>query len=297
MVLLDVVSQPARIRCREIGTADVERIVNLLTSGFRNRTRGHWVSALKRLSEHPTPPGFPKYGYLLESRDTPVGVILLIFSSILVEGETRIRCSTSSLYVEPAYRSYAAMLVSHALKYKQVTYFNITPAPHTLRILEAQGYTRYCRGWFAAIPALCGRSHGGHVKAVAPDICPDENLRASEVELLLAHASYGCISLICDSANRRCPFVFVPRRKFGLVPYAYLAYCRDMGDFVRFAGPLGRFLAWHGFPLVVLDSNGPIRGVTGMYFDTRPKYLKGPHQPRLGDLAYSELAMFFADSS
>ena len=85
MVLLDVVSQPARIRCREIGTADIERIVNLLTSGFRNRTRGYWVRALKRLSEHPTPPGFPKYGYLLDCRDTPVGVILLIFSSILVK--------------------------------------------------------------------------------------------------------------------------------------------------------------------------------------------------------------------
>jgi hypothetical protein len=297
MVLHDVVSQPARIHCREIDTADIDGIVNLLTSGFRKRSRGHWVSALKRLSEHPTPPGFPKYGYLLDCKGSLVGVHILIFSSILVNGETRIRCNTSSLYVEPAFRGYAAMLVSHALKYKQVAYFNITPAPQTLPILEAQGYTRYCNGWFVVIPAICGRSDGGHVKAVPPDIYPDENLRASEVELLLAHASYGCISLICDSANRRCPFVFVPRRKFGLVPYAYLAYCRDMEDFVRFAGPLGRFLAWHGFPLIILDSNGPIRGVTGMYFDTRPKYFKGPHQPRLGDLAYSELAMFLAGSS
>lgn len=159
------------------------------------------------------------------------------------------------------------------------------------------GYTRYCRGWFVAIPAFSGWSHRADVRAVAPDVLRDEKLRASEVELLSAHASYGCISLTCDSANQRCPFVFVPRRKFGLVPFVYLAYCRDIADFVRFAGPLGRFLARRGFPLVVLDSNGPIRGVTGMYFDTRPKYFKGPHQPRLGDLAYSELAMFFVGSS
>ena len=123
-------SLPPRIRCREIGTADIDGIVNLLTSGFRNphRTRDFWVRALKRLSEHPTPPGFPKYGYLLDCKGTPVGVILLIFSSILVNGETRIRCNVSSLYVEPAFRGYAAMLVSRALKHKHVTYFNITPA-------------------------------------------------------------------------------------------------------------------------------------------------------------------------
>jgi len=30
----------------------------------------------------------------------------------------------------------------------------------------------------------------------------------------------------------------------------------------------------------------------GAYFRGHPKYFKGPDQPRLGDLAYSELAMF-----
>ena len=32
--------------------------------------------------------------------------------------------------------------------------------------------------------------------------------------------------------------------------------------------------------------------LVGKYLDARPKYFKGPHRPRLGDLAYSELAMF-----
>ena len=287
-------SLPPRIQCREIGTADIDGIVDLLTSGFRNphRTRGFWRRALKRLSEHPTPPGFPKYGYLLDCEGTPVGVILLIFSSILVNGETRIRCNVSTWYVEPAFRGYAAMLVSRALKHKHVTYFNITPAPHTLPILEAQGYVRYCAGRFVSVPALSAWSYGSRVEAVDPEICPDEDLPSSEIELLLAHANYGCMSLICSSANRRHPFVFVLRRKFGLVPYAYLAYCRDLEDFVRFAGPLGRFLARRGFPLVVLDSNGPVRGLIGTYSAIFPKYFKGPDQPRLGDLAYSERVMF-----
>ena len=130
------------------------------------------------------------------------------------------------------------------------------------------------------------------MKAVDLETRPGEDLPLSEIELLLAHANYGCASLTCSSGDRRHPFVFVLGRKFGLVPYAYLAYCRDLEDFVRFAGPLGRFLARRGFPVVVLDSNGPVRGLIGRYSANFPKYFKGPDQPRLGDVAYSERAMF-----
>ena len=270
--------------------------MNLLTTGFPGRTRGYWMHALKRLSEHLTPPGFPKYGYLLECKGTPVGVTLLIFSAIHIYGETRIRCNTSALYVEPAFRGYAAtMLLSRALRHKHVTYFNITPAPHTLPMLEALGYVRYCAGRFVSVPALCTWSSGTRVRAATPEICPDTDLPSYEIELLLTHANYGCMSLICSSANRRHPFVFmlVPSRKLHLT-YAYLAYCRDLEGFVRFAGPLGRFLAWRGIPLVVLDSNGPVRGLIGRYSAGFPKYFKGPEQPRLGDLTYSEQVMFGA---
>jgi hypothetical protein len=282
-----------RMRCREIGAADLDGIVNLLESGFRHhhRTRDFWVQALKRLSDHPTPPGFPKYGYLLDGDGIPVGVILLIFSSIFVNGEPRIRCNVSSWYVESRFSSYAAMLVSRALRHKHVTYFNVTPDPHTWPVLEAQGYVRYCAGRFNCIPAISGWSESSRVERLRANIFPDDDLPSSEIDLLLAHAKYGCFSLICTSANRRHPFVFMTRSKFGL-PYAYLAYCRDLKDFVRFAGPLGRYLAWRGFPLVLIDSNGPVDGLIGTYTAGSPKYFKGPDQPRLGDLTYSERVMF-----
>jgi hypothetical protein len=284
----------AEVRCREIDTADIAGIVNLLTGGFRHhhRTRAFWRRAFRRLSEHLTPQGLPKYGYFLECKGTPVGAILLIFSSIFVNGEPKIRCNVSSWYVEPAFRGYAAMLASRALRHKHVTYFNITPAPNTLPMLEAQGYVRYCAGRFVSVPALSSKSCGTRVKAVEPDTRLDEELPSREIELLVAHANYGCMSLICSSTSDRLPFVFTTRRKFGLLPYAYLAYCRDMKDFVRFAGPLGRFLALRGFPLVVLDSNGPVRELIGTYSAAFPKYFKGPDQPRLGDLSYSERVMF-----
>jgi hypothetical protein len=281
-----------RIRCREIGTADVGPVVDLLTGGFHTRTRDFWVRALTRLSEHSTPPGFPKYGYVLECNGAPVGVILLIFSAVLVNGRPKIRCNMSSWYVEPSFRSYGGMLAWHALRHKHVTYTNVSPAPHTLPILEAQGYLQYSRGQFVALPALSLRSNRSRVRLVGPDIHLGQDLQPSDVELLSAHAQYGCISLTCDSANGRHPFVFGPRRRYGLVPFAYLVYCRDLEEFARFAAPLGRYLARRGVPLVVLDSNGPIRGLVGRYFESRPRYFKGPDKPRLGDLAYTERAIF-----
>jgi hypothetical protein len=281
-----------RVHCREIETTDIDGLVDLLTRGFFPSRRDDWLQRFQRLSEHPTPPGFPKFGYLLEHKDTLVGVNLLIYSSVPLNGETKIRCNVSSWYVEPAFRTYASMLASRGRGHKNVTYFNVTPAPQTFPILEAKGYIRYCWGWFAALPALCSRSDSARVKLVTTEEPPDGNLPSAEIELLSAHAGYGCISLTCSSEDGTHPFVFSPRRKFGFFPCVRLIYCHDPADFVRFAKPLGRFLAKRHFYVITLDSNGPIRGLVGVYFRGRPKYFKGPDGPRLGDLAYSEMAMF-----
>jgi len=62
---------------------------------------------------------------------------------------------------------------------------------------------------------------------------------------------------------------------------------------IRFSRPIGSFLALRGRPPALIDSNGPIPGLTGRYFEgVAPKYFKGPEKPRLGDLAYTEAAMF-----
>jgi hypothetical protein len=96
----------------------------------------------------------------------------------------------------------------------------------------------------------------------------------------------------CETAERAYPFVFRPRLVKAVIPCAQLIYCRDIADFVRFAGPLGRFLARRGRPLVILDANGRIPGLVGLFSrGSMPKYFKGPQRPRLGDLAYTEYAL------
>lgn len=290
-------SSPPVLRCREITASDTDSIVSLLTRGFNpQRTRDYWLNSIRRLSEHQTPAGFPRYGYLLESDGVPVGVLLTIFSSLFVNDKVNdainIRCNFSSWFVEPEFRSYASLLVSRALKYKNVIYYNISPAQHTWPILEAQGYTPFSRGLFVAIPLLCRSVPGSHVQAVTSRISPGKDLPAFEADLLVDHASYGCLSLICKSGTERHPFVFRLSRKYHLVPRAHLIYCRDLTDFVQFAGAIGRYLGLRGIPIADIDSNGPIPELIGKYRDGRPKFFKGPRQTRLGDLAYTELAMF-----
>ena len=282
-----------RVRCRQIGSSDLNGVANLLARGFRRRTVKYWHRALERMSSHSTPPGLPKYGYLLEQHGTPVGAILLIFSTVQTGTTSRVRCNLSSWYAEPAFRGHASLLILHATKDKNITYFNISPAVHVMPIIEAQGFSRYSNGQFLTIPALSGNSAGGRVTLSRPNSDPNAPFESYERDVLLEHARYGCMSLWCTTAERAYPFVFLPRLVKGFIPCVQLVYCRDVEDFVQFARPLGCFLALRGRPLVLIDSNGPIPGLVGRYFQgAAPKYFKGPQPPRLGDLAYTEAAMF-----
>jgi len=281
------------LRCREIEARDTTAVVKLLTKGFRaDRPRAYWENAIRILSEHPVPPGLPKYGYLLENAGVPVGVLLSIFSSVPADDANELRCNVSSWYVEPGFRSYAPLLASRALKHKDVTYSNLSPAPHTWPTLAAQGYKPFSSGLFVSFSWLSGSVAGSHVKAIAPGTSADETLSSFEVQLLRDHAQYGCLSLICELNGRRFPFVFRVGLKFGVIRRAHLIYCRDLTDFVQFSGPIGHYLGRRLIPLISIDSNGPIPRLVGIYRDGRPKFYKGPDRMRLGDVTYSELAMF-----
>jgi hypothetical protein len=280
------------IHCRQIADTDVAGITALLTRGFPSRREQFWRRALQQLGSRQPPPGLPKYGYLLQSGDAPVGAILMICSQVRTRDGLARRCNLSSWYVEPAFRSYAPLLVSRALAHKDVTYLNISPAPHTRPIIEAQGFSRYSDGVFVAVPMLNGLFGSAGVKVFDAQIRPAVRFDLSEQEILQQHAAHGCISLWCATSEQAYPFVFRPRLAKDLIPYAQMIYCRETEEFVRFAGPLGRFLALRGKPFVILDAPGPIPGLVGVFRrGSMPKYFKGPQKPRLGDLAYTEYAV------
>ncbi len=280
------------IRCRQIIDSDVPEITALLARGFPSRDAQFWSNALAQLGARQPPAGLPQYGYLLESDNRPVGAILLICAELRTADTSVRRCNLSSWYVEPAFRSYAALLVSRALTHKDVTFLNVSAAPHTWPIIEAQGFSRYSDGVFVAVPALNGLFGSPGVAILDAHTRPAVAFDPLEQDILLQHADLGCISLWCATSERAYPFVFRPRRVKRLLPCAQLIYCRDVGDFVHFAGPLGRRLLRHGRPFVIIDANAPMPGLVGLYRGgSMPRYFKGPQKPRLGDLAYTEYAV------
>jgi hypothetical protein len=225
-----------------------------------------------------------------------VGCLLMVYSTKIVDGQAALFCNLSSWYVDPAFRNYAALFASMSQKRKDVTYFNVTPWPPTWPILEAQGYLPYCQGLHFSVPALSRSGRGMTIEAVTPDTLVVKGLPGDDLELLKRHADYGSLSLVCHTAEGALPFVFFPlRKRRGVIPVpaVELGYCRGIDDYVRCAGAIGRFLLRRGKPVIIADANGPMAALPGIYTEMRGrKYFKGPHQPRLGDLADTELAIY-----
>ena len=135
------------------------------------------------------------------------------------------------------------------------------------------------------------------VETVSPDTKAIEGLSDGDVELLTRHARYGCLSLVCRTADGEAlPFILLPmriRRGWIAPPAMQLIYCRDIADYVQCAGAIGRLLLRHGKISVLLDSNGPVPGLIGIFSKARGrKYFKGPHRPRLADLTDTELVLY-----
>ena len=207
-----------------------------------------------------------------------------------------VRCNISSWCVEPEYAAYGPMLIKVATKIPDVTYFNISPARHTLPTIAAQGFACYSGGIYIAAPAFSPFSERAKARLFNPATDYRGLLSADEIGLLKEHAEFGCLALVCDSGAEMVPFVFQPMHvKVGslAIPCVYLCYCRDIDDFRRFAGSLGRALVKREILFALVDAEKRIPGVPGLYRPGRaPKYFRGPCAPRPGDIAYTEAVLF-----
>lgn len=285
-----------RVRCREIGPSDIEAVADLLTRGFVVRSRQYWIEGLRRQAFRPVPEGYPRFGYMLDNDGDPVGVLLLLYTQRKAGEETAIQCNLSSWYVEPAFRNYAPLLTKVAQRHKEVSYLNISPARWTWPIIETQGFQAYCRGLFFSVPLLSRAQRNANIEIIAPHATAVAGLSETEAELLIRHARYNCLSLVCRTPDGAFPFILQAlriRRGWIVAPAMQLIYCRDVAEYVACAGNIGQLLLRLAKVSVICDANGRIPGLAGFYTEAHGrKYFKGPHRPRLGDLADTELVLY-----
>jgi hypothetical protein len=285
-----------KTRCRAIGDGDIEAVADLLGRGFPGRSKAYWARGLRQQGQKPLPPECPRYGFMLEADGRPVGAILLLYQVVRHGEGIALRCNLSSWYVEPQFSFQAPLLISLAIKRKDVTYVNISPARHTWQTIEAQNFVCYAKGQFFAIPSLTPGLPGVRVHRVLAGQAPAAANALPEAALLRDHAALGCLSFVVETPDEIYPFVFLPfRLRAGHVPTPcqQLIYCRSIESFVRFAGPLGRALLRRAAVFVMMDAEAPVPGLIGFYRDRMsPKYFRGPDAPRLGDLAYTERVLY-----
>jgi hypothetical protein len=243
------------------------------------------------MRERPGPGDAPRYGYVLEADGELVGVLLVLFTG---ETDGRPRFNVSSWYARPMFRGFATLMVTMAHRRKEAIYLNASPSDHTLPVLTAMGFRPLSVGQFACAPLLSRAPAAARVYRVRAGDAPRGGLDPAEFELLRAHAELGCLSLVCESGGRAEPFVFVRRRlRYAPLGVVQLIWARDQAAYVACAGALGRALAARGAVLSISDANGPVPGLVGRYFPGKsPKYVKGPADPDVNDLAFTEAVIF-----
>ncbi len=282
-----------RVHCREIAATDIGSVLDLLKEGFPKLPRPHWVAALDILATRPVPEGMPRYGYMLESDGSPVGLILVIVSEVRRNGVTTIRSNGAAWYVRPDFQFYGSIPLDRTLRLLADVHLNVFPAAHTFPIIEAKGFARFTNGISLSVPALIWRGPRARITNAGRLSGAEHPMPDEDRTVLEDHVRAGCIALWCETLDGGYPFVFRRRMIKARLPCAQLIYCRDLEDLVRLAGPVGRYLLQRGLPTMLVASNGRIPGVPGLYIDNKyPMYYRGqaPHQPN--DLAYTEAALF-----
>jgi hypothetical protein len=270
-------NQASRVRCRLIEDKDLGEVADLLSRGFPNTSRHYWTAGFARWKSLPVIEEMPRYGYVLDTGFGPVGAILMISSR---RGD-HVVSNLCGWYVDPQWLSHAGLLISLATRLKPVTYLSAAPAPHTWRMLQAHGFSPYNFGRTAAF-TLPGR---GRVSERIPENLP-------EAQLLRDHRAMGWVSLAVEKDGALSPFVLRPRRlDKGNVPVMEVMYCRSADELRRCAPALARYFLPRGSLGFLID--GDMETLLSHYVEGRePRYFKGPHRPVLGDLAYTEKAVF-----
>jgi len=277
----------------ELGDGDLPQVVSLLCEGFPMRSPAYWRNGLARLGARTRPPTTEKYGYGLVSNGALAGVVLSIPSIHEgIDGPMAL-VNISSWYARPAFRGPPAKeLYRHATRRDDVSYTNLSAAPHTIKTITAFGFREWSAGQVIAVSWHNEGSSPAAGRVLTTAQAEAAGLSAADGEVLADHERLGCLTLVVETDDGLSPLIFVRRRIKGLVPCAQLIYCRDLREVVDNGRRVGAALARRGFPLLLVDASGPVPGLTGRYVAAKAsKYVKGPRPANAVDHLYSEMVL------
>jgi hypothetical protein len=273
---------------REITEDDLDAVLKVLVEGFPHRSDGYWRKGLANLASLQPVEGFPRYGYLVDADDAVQGLLLTITSNHDAHGA---RTNLSSWYVRDGYRQFATSLFQRALKLKNTTFLNPSPSDHVVPILKAFGFEPYTTGVVVldVRRAMRGRSSRGGVQRLGIGAFADLSQR--ERQIAEDHLRMGCDVLRLETDVRAGLLIY--RRKWikRSLPCSQVILA-DPDLVTELVGPVMRAFARRGSVLALCDVNQTPEPTIGRVFRRGIRYFKGADAPPVGDLSYSELAVF-----
>jgi hypothetical protein len=232
--------------------------------------------------------GFPRYGYLVDADHAPQGLLLTITSD---RGAHGVRTHFSSWYVRERYRHFALLVFRHALELQNTTFINPSPSDHVVGILDAFGFEPYTGGvvMLDLRMAMRRRSSRGSVQRLGIGDLGD--LPEREGQIAEDHLRMGCDVLRLETDGRTG--LLIHRRKWikRSLPCSQVLLA-DPDLMLELARPVMRALASRGSLLALCDVDLSREPAIGRVFRRGIRYFKGAEAPPVGDLSYSELAVF-----
>jgi len=273
---------------REITDADLTAVRSLLVEGFPLRSEDYWKKGLAILGRLPGVEGYPRYGYLVDADGAPQGVLLAITTDRGPRGRST---HLSSWYVREGHRHFALGLLRQVLDLPETTFINPSPSDDVLKILVRLGFEPYTTGTVVLdLRAAMRRPYRqGAVRRVGIDDLAD--VPEAERRLAEDHLRMGCGVLRLETGERAG--LLIHRRKWirRSLPCAQVIL-GDPGLLIELAGPAMRALPYRGSPLALCDVGPTTEPAAGRVFARGIRYFKGAEAPPVGDLSYSELAIF-----
>lgn len=128
----------APVRVRPLLRQDVDGVIALLRD--QEFVEGNTEDALRRCFDYPWSAERPHSGFVLTEGDRIVGCAGIVFSSRRSGGVERKIASTTTWYVDPAWRRYGLQLITATMGLRDHVLVTLSASPLVAEVLEKMGF-------------------------------------------------------------------------------------------------------------------------------------------------------------
>ena len=237
-------------------------------------------------------------GYCLFEGKEIVGFLGLIFSKRMVDDTIECFCNMTSWIVKEQYRGHSLSLLLPALRLKDHTITDLSPAKNVIRILERFGFKELDSRVKILLPTgIFGRDNSTGNCHISLDMNQIMGiLNKKETRILKDHFNYPYIShLLAYNKNSYCYVIFTIVRN-PILSYCYIHHISNVKQFSIYSRMIRSKITKAGKTRFVLVDSRLVRGIKLPFsFDLPirfPKlYRSSSLRPEQIDNLYSELPL------